>query len=478
MHAIRDLSYRIKVPLAVSAVIVVVAAIMATMLGAQIYRDARSDLLANAESLGRTLAKALTSVMLRDDLWRAYETIMAPLTGEDAGDAARKSITVLDSEDNVYVSSDPREIPMRAPAARVFGALGGDLRGMQRGASVVEDRGRRAIQVAVPIVADDGARLGTVILSYPEDILLPRFYSTVRRVLLSTLLALAVLVPLGWRFGRRMAAPLVKLAGAMTRVGEAPAGDLTRDLYRGGDEIGRVGARFEGMLHELEDKQRLEREVVAADRLAAIGRLTAGIAHEINNPLAGMLTAIDTSRKHGTPDPVVAKTLSLVERGLQQIRHTVNALLVEARLEPRALTPEDVEDVRTLVEPEAMAREQRLHWESRLDRSLPLPSTSIRQILMNLVLNAIQAAGVGGRVTCRIVADASQMSVAICNDGRAIPAEQLGHLFEPFSSSTGGSGLGLWVTYQIVDQLHGSIRVRSEPSETEFSVELPLRAAA
>jgi signal transduction histidine kinase len=70
------------------------------------------------------------------------------------------------------------------------------------------------------------------------------------------------------------------------------------------------------------------------------------------------------------------------------------------------------------------------------------------------------------------------MSVAICNDGRAIPAEQLGRLFEPFSSSTGGSGLGLWVTYQIVDQLHGSIRVRSDPSETEFSVELPLRAAA
>ena len=338
VHAIRDLSYRIKVPLAVSAVIVVVAAIMATMLGAQIYRDARSDLFANAESLGRTLAKALTSVMLRDDLWRAYETIMAPLAGEDAGDAARKSITVLDSEGNVYVSSDPREIPMQAPAARVFGALGGDLRGAQRGARVVEDRGRRAIQVAVPIVADDGARLGTVVLSYPEDILLPRFYSTVRRVLLSTLLALAVLVPLGWRFGRRMAAPLVKLAGAMTRVGEAPACDLTHDLYRGGDEIGRVGARFEGMLHELEDKQRLEREVVAADRLAAIGRLTAGIAHEINNPLAGMLTAIDTSRKHGTPDPVVAKTLSLVERGLQQIRHTVNALA--GRGAPRAACPD------------------------------------------------------------------------------------------------------------------------------------------
>ena len=258
-----------------------------------------------------------------------------------------------------------------------------------------------------------------------------------------------------------------------------PPTELARDLYRSGDEIGRLGTRFEKMLVELEEKQKLEREIVTADRLAAIGRFTAGIAHEINNPLAGMLTAIDTARKHGEPDPVSASTLSLVERGLEQIRRSVSALLVEARFEERALTPQDVDDVRTLLEPEVAVREQRLRWDSRLEHAIPLPSTPIRQILINLMLNAIQAAGRGGTVTCRIGADTSQMSFEICNDGRPIPSEQIAHLFEPFSrGADGGSGLGLWVTYQIVEQMRGTIRVRNGPPETEFAVALPLGEAA
>ena len=156
----------------------------------------------------------------------------------------------------------------------------------------------------------------------------------------------------------------------------------------------------------------------------------------------------------------------------------MSALLVEAKFEARALTPQDVDDVRTLLEPEAAVREQKLLWESHLDHSLPLPSTPIRQILINLILNAIQAAGRGGTVSCRIAADTAQMSFEVSNDGLPIPSEKMEHLFEPFSSGVdGGSGLGLWVTYQIVEQLRGTIRVRNGPPETEFAVALPFGAA-
>ena len=481
MIALRDLSYRVKVPLALSGVIVVVAAIMAAILGARIYSDARADLLANAQSLGRTLARALTPVMLRDDVWQAYEAIIAPLGSDVAAGISRPTITVVDADDKVYASSEPARFPLLAPAAQALGTGAEALLSATRDADVriADDPATDAILVAVPVVADDGARLGTVMLAYSKNVFIPRFFSTVQRVVISTLLALAVLVPLGWLFGRRIAAPMIKLSAAMARAPELPSKEAMRGVYRGGDEIGQLGARFARMLQELDDKRRLEREMVGADRLAAIGRLTAGIAHEINNPLAGMLTAIDTARKHGDPDPVVAKTLSLVERGLQQIRHTVSALLVEARIEPRALTPQDVDDVRTLLEPEAEAREQRFQWECELDRPLPLPSTSIRQILINLLLNAIQAAGRGGNVTCRIADNGHQMSLEIRNDGRPIAGEQLDHLFEPFTAGEGGgSGLGLWVTYQIVEQLRGTIRVKSEPPQTEFSVALPLGTAA
>jgi signal transduction histidine kinase len=480
MRRLRDLSYRVKVPLALSGVIVVTSAILAILLGTQIYADARSDLLANAESLGRTLARALTPAMLRDDVWQAYETIVAPLGGDEGAGTARQSITVFDADGNVYASSDPARFPMSAPAGQVLPGAPGDLLPARevRTPRIVDDAPGNAILVAVPVVADDGTHLGAVVLSYSRDVFLPRFYTTVERVMLSTLLALVVLVPIGWQFGRRMAAPLVGLAHVMPRVGEAPPSELARELYRSGDEIGQLGTRFEKMLVELEDKRRLEQQIVAADRLAAIGRLTAGIAHEINNPLAGMLTAIDTARKHGDPDPITADTLSLVERGLQQVRQTVSALLVEARVEARPLTPQDVDDVRTLLEPEAAVRDQRLDWHSDLARSLPLPSTPIRQILINLLLNAMQAAGRGGSVSCNIAADDARMSLQVRNDGNSIPAPLLPHLFEPFSGGTGGgSGLGLWVTYQIVEQLKGTISVRNGPPETEFAVALPLEAA-
>jgi signal transduction histidine kinase len=480
MRRLRDLSYRVKVPLALSAVIVLVSAILAAVLGARIYADARTDLLTNAESLGRTLARALTPAMLRDDVWQTYETIVSPLGGDEFPNNTRRSITVFDADSNVFASSDPATFPMSAPAKRVLPSAAAKLMpgDDDKNPRIVEDTTTNAILVAVPVVADDGTRLGVVVLSYSRDVFLPRFYTTIERVALSTLVALAVLVPIGWQFGRRIAAPLVGLARAMPRVGDAPPSELARGLVRGGDEIGQLGTRFERMLIELEGKRKLEQEIVAADRLAAIGKLTAGIAHEINNPLAGMLTAIDTAKKHGQPDPVAADALSLVERGLQQIRQSVSALLVEARVEARSLTPQDVDDVRTLLEPEAAVLNQRLRWESQLDRSLPLPSTPIRQILINLILNAIQAAGRGGTVSCRIGADSERMSFEVRNDGRSISNEQMEHLFEPFSGTDGGTGLGLWVTYQIVEQLKGTIRVRNGPPETEFAVALPLGAPA
>jgi signal transduction histidine kinase len=479
MTSFRDVSYRIKVPLALSAVIIVTAAIMSALLGAQIYSDARRDLLANAEGLGRTLARGVAPAMMRDDVWQTYEAIKAPLAGDSTEHAPRRTITIVDAEGMIYASTDPQRFAMLSPATHGLGAAAAAFSPEEGESRIVEDSAANEIRVAVPIAAGDGSQLGSVVLSYSEDVLLPRFFTTVRGVVLSTLIALAVLLPIGWKFGRRLVAPLLSLSDAMARVGSAPAAEVASGLHRGGGEIGRLGERFEAMLNELEAKRELEREMVAADRLAAIGRLTAGIAHEINNPLTGMLTAVDTTRKHGNPDPVVARTLSLIERGLEQIRNTVSALLVEARVENRALTPKDIDDVRTLLEPQAAAREQRLCWQNDVAQPLPLPSTPIRQILMNLVINAIQAAGQGGRVSCHIAANDGLVSLEVRNDGRAIPAAQLDHLFEPFASGpAGGSGLGLWVTYQIVEQLRGTIRVRNGPPETEFTVALPLGVAA
>ena len=158
-----------------------------------------------------------------------------------------------------------------------------------------------------------------------------------------------------------------------------------------------------------------------------------------------------------------------------QIRETVGALLVEAKVESHALTRDDLEDVHTLVAPELEKKRLVMHWDNRIEDCVALPSTRLRQVLINLLLNAAQAANPGGYVSCSVRIEAGRLIAEIANDGKPLSPAQLEHLFEPFISET-GTGLGLWVVYQIIQQLGGDIRVSNGPPLTRFEVRIPLNA--
>ncbi len=494
MH-LRDLSYRVKTPLSVVLVILLTALILSSVLLVRAYQDSRADLISNALDLGTVLSRTLRPAMTRDEVWQAYETIMSPLERdagwqyavEQGGEPAipvegkpEREIYVLDTRNRVYVASRPREYPMLQPLAR----RGPEHAELVRRIETLEDRRPLVVDdvwsgryvMVVPILAEDSAPLGTLVLSYSSSLLVPRFLNAVEQVILATLLVLIVLLPLGWYWGKRLTEPLAHLSDCMRKVGSEVPSDLQCDLYEGRDEIGQVSMRFRRMLEELREKQDLERSMIASERLAAVGRLTAGIAHEINNPLGGMLNAISTYRRHGGErDPVADRTVSLLERGLVQIKGTVGALLVEARLESHALTPDDLRDIRTLIQPDIQRKGLELVWDSTLDAAVPLPSSQVRQVLLNLLLNAIQASEEGGRVVCWLRCDEAFFRAAVSNSGSFIDREQMAHLFEPFAPSRhDGHGLGLWVTYQLIQQLDGRIEVKSNTVATVFEVTLPL----
>lgn len=273
-----------------------------------------------------------------------------------------------------------------------------------------------------------------------------------------------------------MALPLVQLAARMEQLGKQWPDDLDPSLYEYHDELGRLFEAYNQLLADLKTKQALEMRMVQADRLAALGQLAAGIAHEINNPLSGMLTAIDTLKCHSDTSPLTKKTISLIERGLTQIKETVAALLVESRMKSRNLTPQDIEDVLTLISPMSGKKALHIAWHNSLSGEVALPATFIRQILINLLLNAIKAASQQGEVACDIGIEDDKLCIAVSNNGKMLNPEQISHLFEPFSSlSEGGHGLGLWVTYQIVNQLGGAITVTRKPDEhMNFTVNIPL----
>lgn len=478
MKWLDDLSLRWKIPLRVLAAVIGTAIAVTSALVAREYDELRHNLEGHARSLGKVLANTLVAPLLHDDVWRAYEILQSAREPNPVAPELQANIMlVTDAEYHVFVSTTPRLFPVGSSPAEL-GGIYAELRKITQRQThhrqeLIEPSGSTLYFVISPIVSD-GVPLGHVILGYTKISFLPRYLGLIARAMLVTLLVLIVIMPISWIWARSTGAPLLVLADAMRHVPSELDATQRISLPNNRDEIGQLGQAFQRMIEELKRKQELEAQMLASERLAAVGRLSAAIAHEINNPLGGMLTAIKTYQRHGQRDALAMQTLSLLERGLTQIRNTVSALLVETKTQDRPFEPADIEDVVILVEAKAQMRQIRLEMAGGLIEPLPLPATLIRQILLNLLLNAINAADDQGHVRLEIAATQGMLRLSVSNDGQHIPDELMATLFEPFAGGHAkGHGLGLWVVYQIVRQLSGGLSVDSEPGRTTFHIEIP-----
>jgi signal transduction histidine kinase len=484
MRFLLNLSFRYKVPLWGSLLIVGTALIISSTLLLRSYAELKSDLLRDATIQGRTMAATLFSAILHDQVWQAYEIVKAPF-GLESGDSPgpAESLVVLDHRGRVYVSTNPERIPMLADFRQLspeYASLAEIISRPGRETRMLEPDASEHLYVATPI-REEQAHLGTLVQIYSKKVLYTRFQQSAKQAALIALLVIVLLLPLGWYWGQRTAVPLVRLTERVEELGRRLPDNLAPEFYDYQDELGRLYNAYNRTLQQLREKAQIEDQVIHSERLAAIGRLTAGIAHEVNNPLVGMLTALNTLRRHDELSPRTLKTLTLLERGLLQIKDTVGALLVEAKVKSRDFLPQDAEDVRTLIEPQARERGVSLRWDSQLKAPLLLPSSSVRQVLINLLLNAVQASGPGGEVSVAIAPVDATLSITVVNGGRILTETQTAHLFEPFANTDErGRGLGLWVCYQIAQQLGGDIAVESAMRDgagrTSFKVTLPLGA--
>ncbi len=483
MRWLSNLSLRHKIPLLTSLLISLSICIVAAALMARSYEVMKSAMVISADNLGHTLANTVAPALLHDDVWRAFEIVRSPIRGISAKTPVEvDAVVVLALDNKVFVSSNPETLPMLSDAA----TLGADWQKLIARFSaphstkwplVLEPKDSKYRYVVLPIT-DNDAKLGHLVLRYARSVFHPWFIDTIWQSLGAGLLVLAVLIPFNWYWGSRMAAPLVDLSRRMGMMLETVPQLLPPDLYPYHDELGQLFRAYDRMVLALREKTSLESEMVKSERLAAIGQLTAGIAHEINNPLAGLITAIDTLKLRGDLAPRALRQLDLIDRGLLQIRDIVAALLVQTQVQARPLNQHDLQDVRTLIHPQVSKRHIQLDWSAAVPAELPVPASLVRQILINLLLNAVQAATEGGNVSLwlgRKEDSESCLTIIVRNDGTLLGDEQLAHLFEPFATSHfDGHGLGLWVTYQIVSQLEGHISARNIENQVEFVVTLPL----
>lgn len=218
-----------------------------------------------------------------------------------------------------------------------------------------------------------------------------------------------------------------------------------------------------------------------ADRLSALGELSAGLAHEIRNPLGSIEGAVQILGRPQLPEETRREFTDLASREVVRLKGLLTNFLEFARPQPPRIIASDVglllESVAKLTSQTATIAKVAVRVESaEVLPPISVDPEQIKQVLLNLVLNAIQATPNGGQISLRADRDGDWVRVEVQDDGIGIPPEDMERVFDPFfTTRSSGTGLGLSIAYQIVSQHGGHIAARANPQRgMTFSVTMPV----
>jgi signal transduction histidine kinase len=315
--------------------------------------------------------------------------------------------------------------------------------------------------------------------------------------LFSALVAAAASVLLA----RSIVAPLHSLVTAVESVGQSDA--YPQVEIRRSDEIGYLGERFNAMVISLAEKDRLltemyrhekeratllEDEVRVKERLAALGEMSAGIAHEIRNPL-GAITGFAELLDRQVSDSSAKESVREILQEAGNLNRIVTQFLTFVREPQLKVEPADVATIVTGAVETVMAERgaEKGRTDIRLEMHLPdappvvpVDADLLKQALVNLMQNGVEAMPSGGTLTVRVEAREPWLLIAISDSGQGITPDDRRRLFNPFfTTKKGGTGLGLAITHRLIQAHGGRIEVESQPGQgSSFTVWLPLRRGA
>ena len=437
------------------------------------------------EARGRSVAAAL-AVPITDTLMK----VDLGLT-EDAGLADDYISEIVASNHDAMryvIVTDARGIVTHSNRASMLGhrferaAVGSQIRKYQDVEQRVE-KGERMLEVREPLQMS-GRLWGSLAVGfslYPTERHVEATLSRLVVVVLLVMVANSVLTAFSME---SILGPVLSLHQVMQKAGR---GDLTvRAETRRRDEIGELGEAFNRMMVELEEGRERDKahhsQLAHTEKMAAVGTLATGVAHEVNNPLAGILTCIENMRANPDDAEMRDRYLLLIQDGIKRIERTVASLLDFSR--QRAVSPAPMlisASLRSVLQLASYKiRHGHVHVQLDLDpseRPVIVDRFQIEQLFLNLVLNALQAMPQGGQLGLRTARQADWLVVEVRDTGVGMSKEIRDRIFDPFFTTRDvgeGTGLGLAVSDSIVAAHGGRLEVETREGEgSVFRVLLP-----
>ncbi len=439
---------------------------------------------------------------------------------------------ILDPGGTIAASSDPSRVGSQHAEQPDLAQLV-EQSGLQQ-LRVIYNRDGQTLEVRQPMTLGTDA-FGSIRIGVSTLLMRQELNAALRPALITAAMSLLIAVIVAGLLAQLLLKPIHVLRSGLTRLGRGET-DVKLDLPPG-DEFGELGDYFNTISQQLSAERaqgseltqagvaasnvtlqsKVERALAYSQKLVALGRLTAGIAHEVKNPLNAMMihlellrTKIRSGALSGTlsrapepvaasattglglgataadraPDPAVQAALQhveVIESAVRRLDEVVQGFLKFTRPEDLQLQPVSIptlfQELLPLIEPEAQAHKVKIE----LDAPMSLPdvqgdASMLRQAVLNLAINACQAMASGG--TLRLIAcpaAQNKIEVRVEDTGVGIPPEQLGKIFDLYyTTKDRGTGIGLSMVYRIIQMHDGELEVQSTPGHgTAFKILLP-----
>jgi signal transduction histidine kinase len=430
---------------------------------------------------GRSIAEAtaisVTDALLQEDSEQRISSFISEIMARNE-DFVRR-VVVVAPNGRVTHSSDPHMLGTSFERALGEGVV---LR-QPMAAIRQDDEEGELLEVRAALRQADN-HLGSLAMGFSLEPINRQVAVVARRAALVAVVLMLFNSALTALYVETLIRPILTLNEIMKSAGR---GDLrVRSMERRGDEVGELSDAFNRMMDELEasrEREKVQRAQLAhTEKMAAVGTLAAGVAHEVNNPLAGIQACLDNLSAHPEDDDMRERYLELIRDGLKRIERTVRNLLNfsrqrEIRPEPTSIN-HNIRHVAELVGYQLRRGNVEVRFDLDRDKALVMADHfQMEQLFLNLVLNAVEAMPSGGQLTLRTRVKDGQVVAEVSDTGSGIAEGIRDRIFDPFFTTRDvgeGTGLGLAVSDSIVAAHGGNLEVESKVGTgSTFRVRLP-----